>query len=338
MNRFHYPASLLIISAALFGSACIRRVSVPPVLPTDEIISTDDLINRVNAYDKVKTLGLQCTVSVRNYFTGVASKADDFPAGDGLVRLKKPENILMKVTAPVLNSPVADMVSDGKTFRLALYFPRDRKRFLFGSNLKDYERIGADESHESDNPDVAKAGGLVNMRPQHVTDALAIKPILLSDGVQVFREELKQDESDRNKRRVIKSYSVLYVVERNEKGIFELRRKLWFDRTQHGTPLTRLQIFDNGSGRLASEVTYSEWAKVGSSDLPWPTKIVINRANDGYQMTLILEKELIEPDLELPSTTFILENTHKFEEIDLDAPRKSSAGQVRKPGQNQSNR
>ncbi|HWC76046.1 MAG TPA: hypothetical protein VG778_01210, partial [Blastocatellia bacterium] len=55
-----------------------------------------------------------------------------------------------------------------------------------------------------------------------------------------------------------------------------------------------------------------------------------DRFNDGYKLELILDRDLMEPDVELPNTTFILENTEKFEEIDMDAPRKSSAGQTRK--------
>ncbi len=89
MRRFYFLASCLIISA-LFGSACIRRVSVPPLLLANESVPTDALISRINAYEGVKTLGAQGTVSLRNYFTGVDSKVDDFPPGNGLVRVQRP--------------------------------------------------------------------------------------------------------------------------------------------------------------------------------------------------------------------------------------------------------
>jgi hypothetical protein len=304
-------------------------VSVPQLLPANESIPTDDLIGRINAYDRVKTFGAQGSVDVLNYFTGVGGKADDFPAANGLLRLQRPGSIRVLVKAPVINSPVADMVSDGQQFRLAMFQPK--KRFLRGTNLKDYERMAASQLRGATDPDVVKAGGLVNMRPQHLTDAFLIRPVEVGEQTQVFREEVKQEEAGKGKRRVLKSYTVLYVAERNEKGQMELRRKFWFDRTQKNTPLARQQIFDNGGGKLASDISYSNWGPVPNGRLEWPTTVIIDRFNDGYKLEVILERELIEPDMELPDTAFVLENTEKFEEIDMDAPRKSSAGQAQKP-------
>jgi hypothetical protein len=73
--------------------------------------------------------------------------------------------------------------------------------------------------------------------------------------------------------------------------------------------------------------------KVSDSNLAWPTRVTIDRMNDGYKLTLMFEKESIQPGVELTNRTFVLENTERFEEIDLDAPRKSSSGQTRKPPQ-----
>ena len=286
----------------------------------------------MNAYEGVKTFGAQGTVSLRNYFTGVDSKVDDFPPGNGIFRLQRPSSIRIVVKAPVINSQVADMVSDGQEFKLAMHYPSDHKRFLFGSNLKDYARMIAKRTPSS-NSDVNRVGGAVNMRPQHVTEALLIRPLEINDHTSVFREEIKQEEPGNTKRRVVKSYSVLYVVERNDKGQLDLSRKLWFDRTEPGTPLARIQVFDISSGKLASDITYADWVKVTDNNLLWPTKVTIDRLNDGYKLTLLFEKDSIQPDMELTNRTFVLENTDKFEEIDLDAPQKSSAGQARKPSQ-----
>jgi hypothetical protein len=303
-------------------------VTVPQLLPINEPVSTEDLVSRINAFEKVKTFAAQGLFDVRSYYTGVGGKADDFPAANGILRLQRPDNIRVKIRVPVINSSVADMVSDGQQFRLAMFQPK--KRFLRGSNLKDYDRMAASDVRDYKDPDVAKAGGLVNMRPQHVTEAFLIKPVLAGQQSQVFREEVKQEEAGPSKRRVYKSYSVLYVVEPNANGVMELRRKFWFDRTQKNNPLARQQIFDNGTGKLASDIFYSNWGPVANSTLEWPGVVVIDRFNDGYKLELILDRDLMEPDVELPNTTFILENTEKFEEIDMDAPRKSSAGQTRK--------
>ena len=228
---------------------------------------------------------------------------------------------------PVLNSPVADMVSDGQQFRLAMFQPK--KRFLRGTNLKDYERMAASELRDVKDPDVVKAGGLVNMRPQHLTDAF-LSTVEVGEQTQVFREEV----SWKSPARVSAECSRLHCPVCGERttGQMELRANSGLIGLKR-TLRARQQIFDNGGGKLASDISYKEWGPVANGKLEWPAIVVIDRFNDGYRLDGFLERELIEPDMELPATAFVLENTEKFEEIDMDAPRKSSAGQAQKTPQ-----
>jgi hypothetical protein len=296
-------------------------------------LPTDELINRVNAFSQIQTFAAQATVTVRNYFTGKDTTADQFPAATGLVRFKRPENTRMRVT--FISYDVADMVSDGQKFKLAVYRPVDKRRFIYGSNLSDIERMNAEAIKDAKDSQLKKAGGLVNMRPQHITDSFLIKPITDDDRPNVFREEFRQVEPDtrpgKKNRQVEKSYYVVYVLDRDEKGQFKLRRKFWFDRCQTGTPLVRQQTFENGVGRLASDVTYSDWFKVPEGNWALPKHVIIDRRGDGYSLDLKLEPETVEVNAELPTTTFDLENTEKLEEINLDEPRKASSAPPRKP-------
>ncbi|HSE96682.1 MAG TPA: hypothetical protein VLD57_00340, partial [Blastocatellia bacterium] len=183
------------------------------------------------------------------------------------------------------------------------------------------------------------AGGLLNMRPQHLTDAFLIKPTALSDQTEVFREEVRQDEietqSSKKKPRVERTYYVLYVLERNSTGFLELRRKYWFDRTQRDTPLVRQQTFENGGGKVSSDIIYADWFVVSGTNRRWPARVIVDRRNDGYRIELTLVKETVEINLELPGTTFVLENTEGLKEVDLDATRKIQATPVRHPLPNQ---
>src|SRR2546425_2249400 len=261
VKSIRYVLFLLITAAALFGSACVRRVSVNELLPINDQLSTDQLINRINAYSQIQTFSAQADVTVRNYFTGEGAKADEFPLATGLIRFKRPEDTRMNVT--FIGAKVAEMVSDGQKFKLAMYRPQDKRRFIYGSNLTDIERMNATEIKQTKDPQLTKAGGLVNMRPQHITDSFLIKPIAESDRPNAFREEVRQVEPDtrpgKKNRLVERSYYVVDVLERDEKGQLKLRRKFWFDRSQTGTPLVRQQTFENGVGRLAGDVTYSDW-------------------------------------------------------------------------------
>jgi hypothetical protein len=333
VRNTRYFMLLLIAGCCLLGSACIRRVNVNELLPVKGQLSTDQLIERINAYSQTQTFAAQADVTVWNYFTGVGAKADEFPAATGLIRFKRPDDTRMNVT--FIGAKVAEMVSDGQKFKLAVYRPQEKRRFIYGSNLADIERMNAEEIKETKDAQLTKAGGLVNMRPQHITDSFLIKPVSPTDRPNTFREEVRQVEPDtrpgKKNRFVERSYYVVYVLERDEKGQFKLRRKFWFDRTQTGTPLVRQQTFENGVGRLASDVTYSNWFTARNSNMVWPGHVTIDRRNDGYRLDLMLVAETVEVNDELPPTTFTLENTEKLEEVNLDAPHKTATEPSSKP-------
>jgi hypothetical protein len=333
VKNTRYFLFLLIAGTALLGSACVRRVNVNELLPVKDQLSADQLINRINAYSQTQTFAAQADVTVWNYFTGEGAKADEFPAATGLIRFKRPDETRMKVT--FIGADVADMVSDGHKFKLKIYRPQEKRRFIYGSNLADIERMNASEIKETKDPQLTKAGGLVNMRPQHITDSFLIKAITATDRPNAFREEVRQVEPDtrpgKKNRFVERSYYVVYVLERDETGQLKLRRKFWFDRTQAGAPLVRQQTFENGVGRLAGDVTYSDWFTIPNSNTVWPRHVIIDRRNDGYRLDLRLVAETVEVNEELPATTFSLENTEKLEEVNLDAPRKASTELPRKP-------
>ena len=315
---------MLVLATGLFGSACIKKVTVNDVLAVQPPLTTEDLINRINAYSEVNTFSAQAeNVIVRNYFTGVGTKADEFPAAGGLIRFQRPENTRLRVT--FLGKKIADMVSDGQEFRLAIFYPDDKRRYIRGSNLKEIERMNIEELQEKKDPRLKEAGGLVNMRPQHITDSFLIKPIAPEARHDVFREELRNAEPDtrpgKKNRMVEKTYYVLYVIEHGENGQAKLRRKFWFDRTLTDTPLVRQQTFENGEGKLASDVTYSDWLAVENATIKLPGRVIIDRRSDGYRLEIELKHDSVEINAALPDPTFKLPNDDKLEEIDLDAPR-----------------
>jgi hypothetical protein len=292
------------------------------------------LINRINAYSEINTFSAQAeNVVVRNYFTGVGTKADEFPAAAGLIRFQRPENTRMRVT--FLGKKIADMVSDGQEFQLAIFYPTDKRRFIHGSNLKDIDRMNAQELQNKKDPRLKEAGGLVNMRPQHITDSFLIKPLTQGARNDVFREELRQAEPDKRpgkkNRLVEKTYYVLYVLEHGNNGQAKLRRKFWFDRTMPDTPLVRQQIFENGEGRLVSDVVYSNWFSVANAASKLPGLVIIDRRSDGYRLEIEIEQSSVEINAQLPDTTFKLENTENLEDLNLDAPRKAAVEIDRKP-------
>jgi len=326
---------LAILTGVLCGSACVKRVQVNELAAAGPELPTHALVDRINSYGQIQTFSAEVYISFVNYFTGERTKAEKYPETSGSIRFQRPENTLMRVT--FLGKRLSDMVSDGEKFKLAVYWPTDKRRFIFGSNLKELERMDLEEIKRTKDPRLSEAGGLVNMRPQHITDSFLIKPITEGDRLSVFREEVRQvDPRDiKPGRKDLKErlYYVLYVLERDDKGQAKLRRKFWFDRSQPGTPLVRQQTFENGDGRLASDVWYSDWFPVPGSGRSWPGKVSIDRRTDGYRLELTLDHDSIEINGELPQTTFMLQNEQHLEELDLDIPRKPDSRPAANPTQ-----
>jgi hypothetical protein len=328
VRRFSLFAFLIIVTS-FFGSACVKRISIAEKLPVRAELSLDQLVNRINDYAEVKTYFSQGNLTVVNYFTSDNAKADQYPAATGLVWLQRPQNIRMKVT--FLNADVADMTTDGEKFRVAIYRPDDKRRFIYGSNLKRFDRLDVREFKDSKDPRIEQAGGLVNMRPQHITEAFLIKPILNDDKTGTFIEQVKLEENllepGKKKRLVERTYYVLYVLERNSEGKLQLRHKFWFDRTQENTPLVRQQIFENGGGKLTAEVFYANWIQNEGTNIRWPLDITIDRREDGYRLRLQIEKDSLEINGGMSDATFRLENTKGLKELNVDEDRDAKAGQ-----------
>jgi hypothetical protein len=317
--------ALLILIISGFGSACIKRVTIAEVLPVNPPVSADELVNRVNSLADFQTFGAKGTIRVTNYFTGKNNQADELPGADYTIRLKRPEKILIKVEAPVVHSDVADMATDGNRFQLAVFFPKDKRQFVYGTNVNEIKRVAEGEVKD---PTLIKAGGLLNMRPQHITNAYLFEPIRRETNV--FREEVRQEEKEtqgaRKGKRVERSYYVLYVIQQN--GSLELKRKFWFDRTAPGTPLLRQQVFENG-GKLVSDIQYQDWFIVPDTNRSMPRRLKVDRRNDGYGVELVMQDHIFINE-ELSDEVFRLTNTDKLPEINLDEPRKPAPQELKK--------
>lgn len=326
--------TLLLATVSLAGTGCIRRVKEPELLHANEPLVTGTLVDRINSYAHLTSFSGQASIEVKVYFATSAS--DKYPAGNLLISLQRPEKIRMVVTAPApLTRDIADMTSDGSQFRLAVYYPTEKRAFIHGSNLGDYKRINEQDLKEASDPRLKNAGALANIRPQHVTEAFLIRPIVEDGRTDFFREELTQlepfDRADKKSRLVRRAYYVLYVLDHHDDGKSALRRKFWFDRTRPGTPLVRQQTFENGGGKLGSDISYTGTFNLSGAQKSWPTTTVIERLNDGYSLTLELDPDSIQINGELPPTAFRLENVQQLKEIDLDQPTKAEADRSKTP-------
>jgi hypothetical protein len=322
---------LTIILGILIGalaSACVRKVPVPSDLKAKPPVPIEELVSRVNSYERITSCTAQTDIYVFDHLTGEDGTANRFPGASGVIVFERPDKIRIKVTAPIISSDVADMTSDGQEFRLAVYWPKEDRMYIHGTNLNELKRMSAADIRDAKDPRLKQAGALANIRPQHITDAVIIKPIPLDGRLEYFKEEDKEVEPNpkptRKTKMISRTYDVLYVLQREEGGRLHVRRKFWFDRTREGVPLVRQQTFENGDGRLGSDVTYEDFFQMPNTGLALAKTIKISRPNDGYDIWLSLSQDSVDINPELPPTAFVLENREHMKEMDLDKPGKDS--------------
>jgi hypothetical protein len=307
---------LSVVLSALAAGGCIRKsATVPQTLAVKQALSTEQLVERINSYQNIRTISAQVRIGVTDRQSGWR-----YSDANGALRLQRPEKIRLKITATIVNADVADMTSDGSQFRLAVFRPRDKAVFVRGSN--NLKRVRADQIQDATDPRLKEVGTLANIRPQHITDAFIIPPIVADANTEYFREEDRETEPDDRPNKkghfIIRTYYVLYVLQRGSSGMLHPRRKFWFDRTKDGTPLVRQQTFEDGDG-VISDTLYSDFFYPGNSAWPWPQTVDITRPVDGYGMLVQLaSQDSVEINPELPATTFVLENTEHLKELNLD--------------------
>jgi hypothetical protein len=310
-------AALLILLPACVS----RRIDLPPIVPPSREAALSELIEIAQEGQKARTLIVRAELQFETLEKAEEGVGRRYRSGQGRVLLARPNFIRLNIEAPLLSVNIADMASNGDRFQLLIY-PEEYRAFIEGSNEKSY----TDQARQLDrNPKLQQAGPLVNIRPQHITQALFPQPIDLEDPdiEPNMNEDIVLEDDDRpgarKNQQIKRSYYVLTV---NVRGEPAPRGKYWFDRTRDLT-LVRYQHFDS-KGRLVGDVRYSgallpPEPEVG---LRLPSQIRIERPYDNYTLQMTLKPDSIMVNRDIPSTAFQLEPPpewgDKIQHVDLD--------------------
>jgi len=182
-----------------------------------------------------------------------ASKGEiaDFKDVRGYILFRKPAWIRVVALYPIVRGTALDMVSDGENFRLHL---PAKSLFLIGPNRQ--ERRSPRK--------------LENLRPQHLLEALLIRPP--ENGEQAMIENWSDDSGS--------SY-LIHVIRTAPGGRPRLARKIWFDRVS--IEITRQQVFED-NGEVATDARYAGWERHGAAS--FPSYILLARPKDGYELAI----------------------------------------------------
>jgi hypothetical protein len=322
---------LSVSGCGLFGTR--TKVQVPQLLAPLTEADTPRLIGDVNRLASVRSIHGKVDIEFEDTSFAEVGVAEKYRRADGTVTLQRPGKIYLVISVPFIARDIAQMTSNGETFRVAVLEGEEKyKRFVKGTNSAAYEQLdvnGSDSpaSKEKKREMTGKetVTALSNLRPQHLTEALLVSPIPdpATSGLVYVRSEFYQEEPDTRPRakkgvRIVRGYYLLEETTPPNNGEARLLRRFWFDRV-NGIRLARLQTFDE-RGALITDVSYWDEKPLGETpQRVLPSRIEITRPRDKYKLRIVYQSpSSVEIDKEYQPEAFVLENRWQLPEVDLD--------------------
>lgn len=335
---------LLLISISVFGSGCglfgtHKKVQVPQLLAPLSEANTAQLIAEVNRLAAVRSIHGKVDIVFEDTSFAESGIAEKYKQADGQITLQRPGAIYMIIQVPFIAKDIAQMTSNGETFRVAVLQGDDKyRRFVKGTNSATYEALDMNgKPTGSEKPKKVMGAkeavnALSNLRPQHLTDALMLNaiPDPSQSGLTYARSEFYQEEPDTRPRaksgvRVVRGYYVVEEFSPGSPGEARLLRRIWFDRVS-GIRLGRIQSF-NDQGLLITDVSYGDEKPFGESgQFRLPSRVEITRPHDHYKLSISYQTPAsVEIDRDFRPEAFVLENRWQLPEVDLDARQRNKA-------------
>ena len=322
----------IILPLAAACNIVHKPVEVEKLLTPLSEANTAQLISQVNNLTGVRSIHGKVDIQFEDTSFATSGIAEKYRAADGSITLQRPAKVYLVVQGPLAMGDVAQMTSDGEHFRIAILKGDEKyRRFVSGTNATTYGKLdgnGEDASTKGKPNNEAQAvKALSNLRPQHLTDALLVRPIdSHAAGVMYAQSEFFQSEKDPanpgSGKRVARGYYLLEELQTAGDGVVRLVRRFWFDRV-NGVRLARLQTFDE-KGALITDVTYGAITKFGTEgNVQMPVQVSVTRPQDHYKISITYQApESVNIDRDYDAEAFVLTNKWGLKEVDLDAEKK----------------
>ena len=303
----------------LLGAACIRTKHKTEVLLPVDNATEAQLMAEVNRWASVNSVHAKMDLKFEDNSFAVFGEKEVYRTADGEVTVERPGRILLKVQVPVIKSDVAQMTSDGEKFRVAILQDGGTgkyKKFVKGTNDADYSRLQKKIDPAQLKTSQESVNAFANMRPQHFTDALLVRP---TDSDHLYTQSTIYEHETSTSGPVTRGYYLLDEFVKGADGGLIVSRRFWFDRVS-GIHLTRQQLFDV-KGEMESDIVYGKPGTLGATGefTNVPLDIQVTRPKEHYSLRFTYQTpELALVGREYPAEAFVLQNTWGLEEVDLD--------------------
>lgn len=298
-----------------------------PILLKTEEATREQLLNEINRFAKVNSINAKMDLKFED--TSFAQKGSkiSYTAVNGTVVVQRPANIFLKVDFAGFD--IAQMTSNGEKFRVAVLkggkCGEKCKKFILGTNNADYSKLETDLKN-SKTTDTEEVSSFSNLRPQHFTDAVLIRP---TDNANTYLQStIYQVEDIDKQKKVMRGYYLLDELVKDSNGELKITRRFWFDRIG-GIRLARQQLFDV-KGEIESDIIYGKEGNLANNSeyKNLPLQIQVTRPKEKYTMSLNYQSpESVTIGKIYPAKTFILENTFGLGEVNLDEQLSKANGQ-----------
>ncbi len=327
------PFLLLFLFSILFLGGCIspkEKVSTPKLLKTENA-DQSELLAQVERFARINSMRAKMDLKFEDNSFAESGIAEKYKTAAGEIVVQRPSNILLKVQLPIVKSDVAQMTSNGTNFRVAILMDGGDgryKKFVIGTNSADYSLLQEQVNKtDFDNGKVIKqnVNAFSNLRPQHFTDAMLVRPIDTQNYAYVTTTILQEEiDFELLKKKspvawVLRGYYLLDEFRKDADGSLKITRRFWFDRVD-GIRLARQQIF-NEKGEIESDIIYGQEGNLGANGdyNNLPLRIIVTRPKEKYKMRLTYQTpENVSIGRNYPAAAFELKNEWGLEEVDLD--------------------
>ena len=199
---------LLILTGLLSMSGCglfgtRKQVQVPPMLTPLREANRAELVAEVNRLAAVKSIRGKVDIQFEDTSFAEVGIAEKYRQADGTIILQRPGKVYLIIQVPFIATEIAQMTSDGESFRVAVLQGDEKyRRFVKGTNNAIYEKLelngGDSETGKKKKTMSGKetVSALSNLRPQHLTEAFMISPVGSQLGLVYSQTEFFQEEPD----------------------------------------------------------------------------------------------------------------------------------------------
>ncbi len=323
--------TFFIVAVIFFSAGCniVKKDTKTALLLQTSNSTQSALMDEVNRFARVNSMHAKMYLKFEDNSFAEFGNKEVYRSADGDVVVQRPGKIYLKVQVPIIHSDVAQMTSDGKTFRVAVLQDNaggKYKKFVKGNNNADYSKL--QQSLKDVVVDGTKAtkesvNAFANIRPQHFTDAMLVRPTETTNAYSMSTTfQIEEDATQPAKsplRQVMRGYYFLDEFSKEPDGSLQIQRRFWFDRVG-GIRLARQQLFDP-KGEIETDIVYGKEGKLTESNdfANLPLQIQVTRPKEKYSMRLsYMTPEDVQIGETYPDRVFDLKNSWGLEEVDLD--------------------